>query len=49
MNSLVEGTEADQVQITINGESDNTYMEAVDLSRPLEEDMDWVAAEDDET
>ena len=49
VNSLVEGTEADQVQITINGESDNTYMEAVDLSRPLEEDMDWVAAEDDET
>ena len=49
VNSLTEGTEAEQVQITINGESDNSYMEAVDLSKPLESDMNWVAAEDDET
>ncbi len=47
VNSLVEGTEAEQVQITINGESDNTYMEAVDLSKPLEENRDWIAAEED--
>lgn len=49
VNSLTEGTEAEQVQITINGESDNSYMEAVDLSKPLESDMNWVAAENDET
>lgn len=48
VNSLVEETDAEQVQITINGESDNTYMEAVDLSRPLEADMEWVAADEDE-
>lgn len=48
VNSLAEGTEAEQVQITINGETDNTYMEAVDLSRPFEANMDWVAAEEDE-
>ena len=33
VNSLVEGTEAQQVQITINGETDAKYMETVDLSR----------------
>ena len=49
VNSLTEGTEAEQVQITINGESDNSYMEEVDLSKPLESDMNWVAAENDET
>ena len=49
VNSLTEVTEAEQVQITINGESDNSYMEAVDLSKPLESDMNWVAAENDET
>lgn len=49
VNSLVEGTKAEQVQITINGESDNTYMEAVDLSKPLEENTDWIAAEENET
>ena len=49
VNSLTEGTEAEQVQITINGESDNSYMEAVALSKPLESDMNWVAAENDET
>lgn len=49
VNSLTEGTEAEQVQITINGESDNTYMETVDLSKPLKADMNWVAAEENET
>lgn len=46
VNSLVEGTEATQVQITINGETDATYMETVDLSQPLEADMDLVAADE---
>ena len=46
VNSLVEGTEAQKVQITINGESNAKYMEAVDLSQPLEENMELVAAEE---
>ncbi len=47
VNSLVEGTEALQVQITINGESNAEYMETVDLSQPLEENMDLVAADEE--
>lgn len=46
VNSLVEGTEAQKVQITINGETDAKYMEAVDLSQPLEEKEELVAAEE---
>lgn len=45
VNSLVEGTEAQQVQITINGETDAKYMETVDLSQPLEAKEELVAAE----
>lgn len=45
VNSLIEGTEAQQVQITINGETDAKYMETVDLSQPLEEKEELVAAE----
>ena len=37
VNSLVEGTEATQVQITINGESKAKYIGTVDLSQPLKE------------
>ena len=48
VNSLVEGTDAVRVQITINGETNANYMETVDLSQPLQEDMDWVAAEGSE-
>ena len=46
VNSLIEGTEAQQVQITINGETDAKYMETVDLSQPLEEKEELVAAEE---
>lgn len=46
VNSLVEGTEAQQVQFTINGETNVKYMEAVDLSQPLEEKEELVAAEE---
>ena len=46
VNSLVEGTEAQKVQITINGETDAKYMETVDLSQPLEEKEELVAAEE---
>lgn len=45
VNSLIEGTEAQKVQITINGESNAKYMEAVELSQPLEENAELVAAE----
>ncbi len=45
VNSLVEGTEAQQVQITINGETDAKYMETVDMSQPLEAKEELVAAE----
>ena len=45
VNSLVEGTEAQQVQITINGETDAKYMETVDLSQPLEAKEELIAAE----
>ena len=44
VNSLIEGTEAQQVQITINGETDAKYMETVDLSQPLEAKEELVAA-----
>ena len=45
VNSLVGGTEAQKVQITINGETDAKYMETVDLSQPLEAKEELVAAE----
>lgn len=48
VNSLVEGTDAVRVQITINGETNASYMETVDLSQPLQEDRDWVEAAEDE-
>ena len=47
VNSLIEGTEATQVQITINGESKAKYMGAVDLSQPLKENLELVAADDE--
>ena len=46
VNSLVEGTEAQMVQITINGETDKKYMEAVDLSQHLKENEGLVAAKE---
>lgn len=48
VNSLVEGTGAFQVQITINGESNAKYMETVDLSQPLSKNTDWIAVEENE-
>ena len=48
VNSLVEGTEAEQVQITINGESNAEYMGTVDLCKPLSADPDLNAVRDDE-
>lgn len=42
VNSLVEGTTASEVQIMVNGEKNISYMEKVDLTQPLKEDMSWV-------
>ncbi|MCI8292680.1 MAG: GerMN domain-containing protein [Hespellia sp.] len=36
VNSIVNGTKASQVQISVNGETQITYMEMLDLSKPLE-------------
>lgn len=41
VNSLVQGTGAGKVQISINGENDNKYMQTVDLSQPLTADLSW--------
>ena len=48
VDSLVEGAGVRQVQITINGESNAKYMEKVDLSQPLNEEQDWIAADSKE-
>lgn len=48
VDSIVEGTDARQVQITVNGESNAKYMEKVDLSQPLDANLDWVAADNKE-
>lgn len=42
VNSVVEGTTASQVQITVNGEKNATYMDTVDLTRSLNSDLSWV-------
>ena len=42
VNSLIEGTPASKVQITINGEKNAKYMEMIDLSQPLQRNMDLV-------
>lgn len=45
VNSLVEGTNASKVQITVNGKKDVTYRDSVDFTNPLQRDMDWVEKE----
>lgn len=41
VNSLVEGTAANKVQITVNGEKNVSYMETIDLTQLFEEDRSW--------
>lgn len=41
VNSLVDGTDAERVQILVNGESGFSYMETIDLTQPLEKDESW--------
>ncbi len=48
VNSLVEGTEATMVQISVNGEANAKYMETVDLTQPLLEDTSWIEQKGDE-
>ncbi len=48
VNSLVEGTTASKVQITVNGEKNISYKDAVDLTQPLQRDMGWVENAEEE-
>lgn len=47
VNSIVEGGEAVEVQILVNGETNITYQETVDLSKPLSEDRELIRTEAD--
>lgn len=40
VNSIIDGGEASQVQILVNGETNITYQETIDLSKPLSKDPD---------
>lgn len=42
VNSIVRGTDASMVQISINGETNVEYMQTVDLTQPLPADYSWV-------
>lgn len=46
VNSLVEGTSAGAVQITVNGEKNVMYQETVSLSQPLSRDLVWEETEE---
>ena len=39
VNSLLEGTNAGNVQIMVNGEKNVAYQETVDLSQPIARDL----------
>lgn len=41
VNSLLEGTNAGNVQLMVNGEKNVTYQETVDLSQPVARDLTW--------
>lgn len=45
VNSIISDSQATQVQITINGETENTFMEKVDLSKPLSFSSKWIQSE----
>ena len=42
VNSLVEGTDAGKVQIMVNGEKSVIYKETIDLSQPLQRNLELV-------
>lgn len=47
VNSIVEGGEVNQVQILVNGETNITYQETIDLSKPFSKDSDMIEAKED--
>ncbi|MDD2981249.1 MAG: GerMN domain-containing protein [Hespellia sp.] len=46
VNSLIDGTNASQVQISVNGETNVTYMEKVDLNQVFNRDTGWIKEAD---
>lgn len=46
VNSLIEGTQAEKVQIMVNGEKNVTYLETVDLSQPMGQNLELVEEEE---
>ena len=42
VNSLIEGTAVNKVQIMVNGEKNVLYMNTIDLSHPLQQDLDLI-------
>lgn len=42
VNSIIDGGEANQVQILVNGEANITYRETIDLSKPLSRKADLI-------
>lgn len=42
VNSLVEGTVASKVQITVNGEKNVKYKQMVDLTKPFQRESEWI-------
>ena len=42
VNSLIEGTAVNKVQIMVNGEKNVLYMNTIDLSQPLQQDLDLI-------
>lgn len=47
VNSLIEGTQAEKVQITVNGEKNVTYLETIDLSQPMQQNLDLVEGKEE--
>ncbi len=46
VNSLVEGTVASKVQITVNGEKNVKYKQMVDLTNPFQRESGWIVEEE---
>ncbi len=42
VNSLVDGTVASKVQITVNGEKNVKYKQMVDLANPFQRESEWI-------
>lgn len=47
VNSLIEGTQANRVQITVNGEKGVTFMDSIDLAQPFQRDLEWMKEDED--